>query len=174
MTPRRTPASSLARAISGTAVLIAAAALPVHAQDGAGMKSTRDGVFSQVQARRGEAGFRQNCAECHSASDFTSATVQRNWAGRTVFDLFEQIRTTMPNTNPGGLQRQLYLDIIAYLFRQNGFPAGDAALTPDEENLKRIRIGTAASRDATAQTRPSDHTLRSRLARTVRARSSGP
>jgi hypothetical protein len=48
----------------------------------------------------------------------------------------------MPQDNPGGLRRQEYADVLAYLFELNGLPAGDTALPADDCGLRRIRIAT--------------------------------
>ena len=48
----------------------------------------------------------------------------------------------MPTDNPGRLSRGQYADILAYLFRLNGFPAGARELPNDDEGLKKIRIET--------------------------------
>jgi hypothetical protein len=44
----------------------------------------------------------------------------------------------MPQDNPGSLKRKEYVDVVAYLFRLNGLPAGDAEM--DVSSVKRIRI----------------------------------
>ena len=71
--------------------------------------------------------------------------------GRTAFDLFDQIKTTMPDDNPGGLSVQQYTDVVAYIFKINGMPAGTDSLSSDPEALRQIKIdakpaGQTASR----------------------------
>jgi hypothetical protein len=44
----------------------------------------------------------------------------------------------MPQDNPGSLKRKEYMDVVAYLFRMNGLPAGDSEM--DVSSVKRIRI----------------------------------
>jgi mono/diheme cytochrome c family protein len=110
--------------IFGMAVCILAviAAGDLSAQDGG--TSTRDGVFSKAQADRGRSVFVNVCANCHTRSQFNDGTWRRKWEGRTVYDVFESVRSTMPNDNPSGLSDQEYVEIIAYLLSQNGYPAG--------------------------------------------------
>ena len=54
----------------------------------------------------------------------------------TVADLYNKIRTTQPVYAIDGLSSEEYLGIVAYLLKQNGFPAGKAELT-DNINLMR-------------------------------------
>jgi mono/diheme cytochrome c family protein len=127
--------------------LALAAASPIAAQENGSSRSVLDGVYTEAQAKRGGTAFRSNCAECHSSSQFAGATFQRSWSGRALYDLFESIRTRMPDSNPGSLRRTTYADIIAYLFSLNGYPPGDAELPSQAEGQKRIRI--EAARDTT-------------------------
>ena len=58
----------------------------------------------------------------------------------TAGDLFERIRQTMPRDTPGRLSRQQNSDVIAYLLKANGWPAGPAELPPEPAALREIRI----------------------------------
>jgi mono/diheme cytochrome c family protein len=53
----------------------------------------------------------------------------------TVADLYLKIATTMPGYAAHGLSPQTYLDITAFLLRENGLPAGGDELTADMEAL---------------------------------------
>ena len=64
------------------------------------------------------------------------------WNGKTVDDLFELIRSTMPADSPGTLSRQQYVDIVAFMFEVNKFPAGKTELERDSAHLKDIVIHT--------------------------------
>ena len=66
-----------------------------------------------------------------------------NWNDLTVGDLFERIRTTMPLDKPGRLTRQQNADVIAFMLKANGWPAGSAELASDPAALKQIRIAAA-------------------------------
>jgi len=119
-------------------------------------RSTRDGVFSKAQADRGREVFVSVCANCHTRGQFNDGAWRRKWEGRTVFDVLESIRTTMPNDNPSGLSDDEYLDVIAYLLAQNGYPAG--AQDASEAALKKVRIespsGASDIAAGHARTRP--------------------
>ena len=41
---------------------------------------------------------------------------------------------------PGRLGRQQYADVISYILKSNGYPAGDKELVTDLAALKQIRI----------------------------------
>jgi mono/diheme cytochrome c family protein len=102
--------------------------------------STLAGAFTAAQARRGGEAYRRHCTECHVPAAVTGPPFRRAWAGRTVYDYYELIRTTMPNDSPGKLSRGQYADIVAYLLQLSGLPAGDRPLPTDTAALRRIRI----------------------------------
>jgi mono/diheme cytochrome c family protein len=102
--------------------------------------STPRGAYTEAQAARGEATYRANCSSCHATSAHVGDAFVHAWDGRTAFDLFELIRTTMPIDNPGRLSREQYADIVAYMFKLNRFPAGERPLPADDEGLKQVRI----------------------------------
>ncbi|HEX6053327.1 MAG TPA: cytochrome c [Gemmatimonadaceae bacterium] len=103
-------------------------------------KSVLAGVFTEEQASKGDSEHQANCSACHGTENYVGEAFTRNWVGRTAFDLFDQLKTTMPEDNPGGLSAQQYTDIIAYIFKINGLPAGAAALPADPEALRLIKI----------------------------------
>ena len=116
-----------------------------HAQDSsaspptANGKSVLRGVFTDGQASRGDNEHQSFCTSCHSTTNYVSAAFTKAWVGRTVFDLFEQLRTTMPDDSPGSLSQQQYVDIVAYILKTNEVPfTGD--LPMDADALKKITI----------------------------------
>jgi cytochrome c5 len=112
--------------------------------------STMTGVFTDEQAGKGATIYQSTCLACHDASDHTGATFKQNWDARTAFELFETIRTTMPNDNPGALPREDYASIVAYMFKQNNMPSGKKPLPSDSTGLAPIVIvvGDSAKRPA--------------------------
>jgi mono/diheme cytochrome c family protein len=116
-------------------------ASPIVAQAGgeaAGPRSVDDGVYTQEQAERGETAFRQNCASCHTAGEFTGEMFIGRWA--TVGSLFDLVSATMPQDFPGGLRAEQYADVLAYVLSQNEFPAGSVELPGETSRLGTIRI----------------------------------
>ena len=116
--------------------------LSIRAQstDSTRQKSVLSGVYTEEQAAKGDSEHQANCNACHGAENYTGEKWAKNWIGRTAFDLFDQLKTTMPEDNPGGLSAQQYTDIIAYIFKINGLPAGTAVLPADPEALRLIKI----------------------------------
>lgn len=108
--------------------------------NGAEERSVLAGAYTAAQAVRGAAQFKQNCAACHTTAEFSGTTFQRAWSGRTIYDLFEIVRTNMPYDMPGALTREAYAEILAYFLELNGYPAGETELPQDSEAQKRIRI----------------------------------
>jgi mono/diheme cytochrome c family protein len=103
-------------------------------------KSVWQGVFTESQAARGDTEHQTNCTACHGSEKYAGEPFTKNWMGRTAYDLFDQLKTTMPDDNPGSLSAQQYVDIIAYIFKVNGLPAGSDSLTTDLEALRLIKI----------------------------------
>jgi mono/diheme cytochrome c family protein len=111
-------------------------------------RSLWDGVYTQEQAKRGEALYGEHCAQCHGADLMSGDSVPplagtdflSTWNTKTVGDLFDRIRTSMPADKPGTLNRQQGSDIVAYLLSANKFPAGKTELATQSELLKQIQF----------------------------------
>jgi len=137
------------RAAAPIAALLCVAAATAAAQETT--SSVIDGVYTEVQAARGAAGFAQSCAVCHGASlggvgeapALAGAQFVSDFNGLTVGDLFERMRTTMPLNNPGALTRDQYADILAFMLKANGYPAGERELYRRSEFLNTIRFEAA-------------------------------
>jgi mono/diheme cytochrome c family protein len=134
----------LTRHIIGAAAMAALCATAAAAQqassNSSAERSTVSGAYTAAQATRGEALFRNSCGNCHPSSEFSSAGFRAKWGGGSVLTLVEQIRTSMPLDNPGGLSAADYAAVVAYVLRLNGYPAGDAELPTDDAELRRIRF----------------------------------
>ena len=95
-------------------------------------------LYTAAQSERGEDSFRDTCLSCHSSSEFRGRSFQRDWRGSSMGYLYEEIVYYMPEDNPGGLATSTYLDIMAYILDQNGFPAGETELVSDIDAMKEI------------------------------------
>jgi mono/diheme cytochrome c family protein len=110
---------------------IAAAAAGVQQQ-----RTVWDEVYASDQADRGQQLYDEQCGQCHgdglggveSAPPLTGAEFAGNWEGVPLGDLFERMRMSMPQDRPGSLSRAQNADILAYMLRVNGFPAGETPL----------------------------------------------
>lgn len=67
--------------------------------------STRDGVYTDRQASRGQEAYQTACASCHGENLEGSGAVSpalagpdflAGWTGQTLGDFFDKIQTTMP------------------------------------------------------------------------------
>ncbi len=102
------------------------------------------GVYSAEQAARGDEVFTRVCLQCHTRKDMSSADFRLNWNGRTAFDLYDLIRSTMPDSAPGSLSRDEYADVTAYMLKLNGMRAGAVPL-PFDSTLRRIKLDIPAT-----------------------------
>lgn len=116
-------------------------ALRASAQDAetASPASTREGIYTEEQAEHGKEIMRDVCAECHMDDEFMGTFI-KSWAGASVGDLFEEVRTYMPEDRPGSLRPREYAQILAYIFQLNGLPAGEVLMPSSIEELRKIII----------------------------------
>jgi mono/diheme cytochrome c family protein len=119
-------------------VPVVALALRVTAQSPAA--STMSGVYSADQARRGEDTYMSICVGCHPSGTYSSEAFKATWSGKSVGDLFDLISQTMPKNDPASLSPQEYAQVVAYILKLNGVPAGKTDIPTDSERLKQIRI----------------------------------
>jgi len=126
-----------------TRLAVAAAVLLVT---GAQAQTTRDGVYTDAQAKRGEDVYARSCASCHAADlsgsgqapALADVDFAKEWDGQPLADLFERIRTTMPADAPGTLKPAEVADVMAFLFSKARMPAGSTELPSDAALLKAI------------------------------------
>jgi ankyrin repeat protein len=119
---------------------------PAAAQAPAPARTIRDGVYSEAQAMRGELNYRSSCGRCHSddlmgdrdAPALVGGAFTTRWGGQTVEDLFQSVKRTMPQEAPDTLGPAAYADIVSYIIKSNGHPAGASDLPVD--TLKQIGI----------------------------------
>lgn len=101
-----------------------------------------EGIFTDAQAGRGRSTFDEACSDCHTNSEFRGGAFQRNWGRRTVYSFYRTVRSTMPDDNPGGLDEQVYLDVVSYILRMNGHAPGSSELAADSP-MRQVRIAPA-------------------------------
>jgi mono/diheme cytochrome c family protein len=139
------------------AISVTLLAAPVH-RDGGSVGSlgqepgtavtTAGGSYTEAQAIRGKALYLERCASCHGedfvpdefATGLTGAAFDWRWKDRTVFDLYEAIRTTMPPDDVGSLGPQTTVDIVAYLLQVNAYKSGKTELPPKPDTLRQMRL----------------------------------
>src|SRR5262245_42569837 len=99
------------RTLTFSAFVVWCSALVALSAQGAG------GAAAGDQQARGKQLYVDKCASCHQENmKGTSETPPlagdpfwANWETYNANNLLEQVRTTMPEDNPGGLQRQEYV-----------------------------------------------------------------
>lgn len=132
----------LVQSIRCVALATVLAVSGLYAQDEGGeagdARDTTHGVFTDEQATRGEDVFWNICSECHFEDDFGAAFIE-SWSGVSVKDLLDEIVATMPEDNPGGMPMTQYIDVVTYMFKLNGLPAGDAELGEDQLDAVQIK-----------------------------------
>ena len=103
------------------------------------------GVYSDSQAKRGQALYREKCAPCHAATlaggvgpPLTGSEFNRQWAGRSLADLAAKIRNTMPPNDQGKITAPQAVELVAHILQTAKYPAGTADLPADDAGLKTI------------------------------------
>jgi len=128
---------AVAGVVAGTALSLAAQA-----------KSQWDGVYSAEQATRGQALYGEKCASCHGpdltggemAPALVGGEFSANWNDLSVGDLFERIRISMPQNDPGSLSRPQNADILSFILQRNKAPTGSAELPTQTEALNQVKF----------------------------------
>ncbi|HZI27563.1 MAG TPA: cytochrome c [Gemmatimonadaceae bacterium] len=108
-----------------------------------GQRSTGHGVYSREQWMRGRDVYAGLCAGCHPAITHVGPMFTTSWAGKKLSDLFGFLRERMPKNDPGSLSEQEYVDVMSYMLRLNGMPAGVEELPADSLALTKIRIDSS-------------------------------
>src|SRR5688572_23865620 len=116
--------------------------VPVDDRAAQATRTLQDGVFSDAQATRGQALYKQRCAGCHGADlaggaqapPLEGAAFRFKWRQEPLSALFIKIRYTMPpnpppnappNTvTPARLDAEQSADLVAHILKSNRFPAG--------------------------------------------------
>ncbi len=93
-----------------------------------------DGVYTEQQAQKGEERYQAICAACHDGDEPEAPAPKgpefiERWRDAPVGFLYGFIHKSMPGDKPGTLSEADYVDVVAYLLRVNGYPAGATDLT---------------------------------------------
>jgi mono/diheme cytochrome c family protein len=136
-------AKFIVRVIVSTAVIDALQISSVMTQS---IATPKVAVYTESQALRGAGAYAEACASCHGnqlegvnfAPALGGEAFKTRWAGESLEDLFIVVKSTMPADSPNTLEPQQYVDIVAYLLRANGLPAGRDELLADPLALRQI------------------------------------
>ena len=131
-------------AVAALAVAFLGSTAAVRAEQA---KTSKDGVYSDAQAKKGEALYGEQCAACHGsdlsgggAPALAGADFLGFWDKTPMADLVEKIQTSMPASSPGSLTRAQSSEITAFMLKENKYPAGAEDLSADAAALKAINI----------------------------------
>jgi mono/diheme cytochrome c family protein len=105
-------------------------------------RSSMSGVYTAAQAARGEETYMSICVSCHPPATYTGAAFKTTWGGRPLSDLYTALNEKMPKNDPGSLSQDEYGQVLAWLLKINGNPAGKTELPAEIDALKQIRIET--------------------------------
>jgi mono/diheme cytochrome c family protein len=136
------------RTMAAMSVICAAAGFSTIARGQEAAKMTVwDKVYTEDQAKRGEAVYAKTCAACHgealiggNAPPLKGDEFAFLWGDKSVGELFDRMKTLMPPENPNGLPIDSYRDVTAFVLRANSYPAGEKDMPADKEALDRIFI----------------------------------
>ncbi len=102
---------------------------------GAAMATTPPALYTAQQAAAGAAIYAQSCAMCHGAGmqgGAGPALIGQSFAApgndSTIGGVFSVLALQMPACAPGSLTHAQVEDAMAYILKQNGYPAGATAL----------------------------------------------
>jgi mono/diheme cytochrome c family protein len=113
-------------------------------------RAASDGAYTDAQAKRGEVTYQEACAYCHMpdlrGEGFAPALVDdafsARWKGRTVGELFIILKGTMPADDPDSLTDAQYAELVAFLLKENEYPASEDDLSADPAVLKQLMFKT--------------------------------
>jgi hypothetical protein len=107
-------------------------------------RSVWDSVYTDSQAFRGDSLYKAQCGKCHAANlsggdegpALNTAIFLSNWDGRTLDELVDRIRNSMPPDDPNTIPRKQIVDMLA----QNHFSSGRTAFADGAGGLKNIKF----------------------------------
>jgi mono/diheme cytochrome c family protein len=143
--------------------MIAALLVPSMSIEAQQARTVRDGVYTDAQATRGSATYKEKCASCHGpalggslAPPLAGDAFAANWGG-PLSAIVDKIQATMPANAMGTLTRAQATEVLALMLQTSKFPAGRAELSSEDAALKTITLPgaqTAAVRPAAAGNAP--------------------
>ncbi len=112
------------------------------------LKTAADGVYTEVQAQRGNDLYQNSCASCHGGAlqgeeenpPLSGKHFFSRFGGMPVSALYGFINTQMPLGQAGALGAQGNADVTAYILQVNKFLAGQAELPANLSTLRTIIV----------------------------------
>ncbi len=101
--------------------------------------------FTKAQATSGAKIYKASCAMCHGdklsnggAPKLAGDVFLKKWANNSLDDFHYIMHTTMPQTAPGSLKDEEYIDVTTYVLQVNGAKPGKTAFK--ESDLKKYNF----------------------------------
>lgn len=135
--------------LSVLSAAIALLATPAVARAQAPTAADSAAAAAARQLEVGEQWFKSACWECHQIGNLQNPDFRLAWRGKSAYELFERIRSTMPANKPGTLTQGTYASIVAYLMKVNGMPVGTRRVSSDSSALASIVLTFPAAGAAT-------------------------
>ncbi len=112
--------------------------------------TANSGVFTKEQVELGEVLYTNNCVACHGrdlrgtegGNALMGERFVSKWKEKSLGELFEITKTTMPKTNPHSLDDASYSALLAFILSANEFPSGEVVLSSNKEELQIILMGS--------------------------------
>jgi mono/diheme cytochrome c family protein len=101
-------------------------------------RTLNDGVYTEGQADKGEVLYTQHCLLCHDKKYFRP--VLKRWEGQPIGVMYTVMSTSMPESNPGFLSEQEYVDILAYILSLSRYAPGETELDYRDNALNELMV----------------------------------
>src|SRR5262245_27891711 len=129
----------IAAVCSGTAVFLLSS--PLTAQ------GVTTPSFTDAQASQGKAAYDRTCVACHGANlddgefapPLKGVEFRIRWGAKPIDGLFSEL-IRMPPAAPNSLGEDTYVQLLAFLARENGVLPGTRALAGDTATLRGIAL----------------------------------
>jgi polar amino acid transport system substrate-binding protein len=114
-------------------------------------KGKRPALYTEAQATQGAIHYFQNCGMCHGplldgqrggypGPALKGAAFADPSYDFHVDEIFRFVAKLMPAATPGSLSNEQNVDIMAFILKQNGYPAGTTELTYDGAMHSKVPI----------------------------------
>lgn len=130
------------------AVAVALSPAVLDARQTPAARTIWDGVFTEAQAARGQAFFKNSCSRCHNnelvgserGPALTGDGFWQRWDNDSFDKLFTKVRDTMPQAEIDSITDDKKIDILTFVLSKNGAKAGTSELKVDLPELEAITI----------------------------------
>jgi mono/diheme cytochrome c family protein len=139
--------AAVVAALSSAALVTSALFHPAGTRAAAGIPV----LYAPAQAAAGATVFASKCAQCHGANleggagpplSGPNMTTLGTKTHLTVGDLFGYLTTNMPMNDPASLSHDQYVAVLAFILKENGYPAGATRLTWTSASNSKVPVAS--------------------------------